>query len=66
MTRVHLLLTITVSQTQEQAYLQSVGRTHPEYYDEFMHKKIVKPEQQRYSADLLERLDSNRAFEILE
>lgn len=56
----------SATQRQEQAYLQSVGRTHPEYYDEFMHKKVVKPEQQRYSADLLLKLDVSRSFEILE
>lgn len=55
-----------MKQKQEQAYLQSVGRTHPAYYDEFMHKKVVKPDQQVYSAEFLTRLDKTRCHEYLE
>lgn len=52
-----------ITPEQEQAYLQSVGRSHPEYYDEFMYKKLVKPEYQDYAADYLVQLDKSRGFE---
>lgn len=58
-----LLILFFERQRQEQAYLQSVGRTQPEYYDEFMHKKVMKPEQQKYAADVLSRLDVSRSFD---
>lgn len=52
-----------INAKQEQAYLQSVGRSHPQYYDEFMFKKLVKPEYQHYTADYLSSLDGGRGLE---
>lgn len=55
-----------INEKQEQAYLQSVGRAHPEYQDEFLFKKLVIPDKQNYAADFLVTLDSNRPFESYE
>ena len=52
-----------ITPEQEQAYLQSVGRSHPKYYDEFLYKKLVKPEPQEYTADFLIDLEKGRGLE---
>ncbi|KAI1291728.1 hypothetical protein HDE_07165 [Halotydeus destructor] len=55
-----------ISEKQEQAYLQSVGKAKPDHADDFMFKKLAKPERQRYAADYLVALDKSRKFEIIE
>ena len=61
-----LLETPYINERQEQAYLQSVGRAHPEYQDEFLFKKLVHLDKQWYAADYLVVFDKNRPFEITE
>jgi len=55
-----------ISEKQEQALLQYEGRAHPHHQDEWMFKKLVKPEQQTYAADFLKRLDVSRSFEHMD
>lgn len=55
-----------ISEVQEQAYLQSVGRSQPEYRDDFLGKTVEVPLNQRYAADLIKHLDVTRKFEETE
>ncbi|RWS02383.1 hypothetical protein B4U79_11290 [Dinothrombium tinctorium] len=52
-----------ITEEQERAYLQSIGRTQPVYADDHLNKNLVFPLKQRYAADLLARLDVSRKFE---
>jgi len=52
-----------ISEAQEKAYLKSVNRTRPEYWDDFLRRPIEKPLKQYYAADYLKRLEISRGFE---
>lgn len=59
-----ILNTPFISDEQEGAYLRSIGRSQPEYKDEFMFKTPQKNSHQRYTVDLLDKLDEHRKFRI--
>lgn len=52
-----------VLQKQEEAYLQSVGRTRPEYWDDFLRKPLLEPLKQHYAGDFLVGLDVSRSMD---
>jgi len=52
-----------ISEAQEKAYLESVGRTRPEYWDDFLRQPLEVPLKQYYAADYLQRLDITRSFD---
>lgn len=53
-----------ISDAQEQAFLRTNGIARPEYKDDFMFKRIQRPQPQRYTADLVRKLDEKRLFEV--
>ncbi|CAG2165958.1 unnamed protein product [Oppiella nova] len=52
-----------ITQEQEEAYLKSVGRTRPQYWDDFLRQPLEEPLKQYFAADFLERLDLTRSFD---
>jgi len=52
-----------ISENQENLYLKSIGRTRPEYWDDFLRRPIEAPLKQTYAADYIINLDTNRSFE---
>lgn len=51
-----------ITDDQEAAYLRSIDRSQPEYKDEHIFKKIQTPPSQRYTVDLLKKLDEKSKF----
>ncbi|CAG2102514.1 unnamed protein product [Medioppia subpectinata] len=52
-----------ITPSQEKAYLQSIGRTRPEYWDDFLRQPLEEPLKQYFAADYLRKLDFSRGFE---
>ncbi|XP_054167006.1 uncharacterized protein LOC128964439 [Oppia nitens] len=55
-----------VTEQQENAYLASIGRKRPQYWDDFLRRPIERPLKQYYAADYLQKIDYSRSFEIEE
>ncbi|KAF7488949.1 hypothetical protein SSS_06073 [Sarcoptes scabiei] len=52
-----------ISEIQENQYLQSIGRDHPSYWDDFTRRPIIDPIKQTYSMDFMMKLNVSRSFE---
>ncbi|XP_074594757.1 uncharacterized protein LOC141850116 [Brevipalpus obovatus] len=59
----HILSRPYITKEQESLYLQSVGKTKPDYYDDFLWQRTKKPIGHRYAYYHLISIDKGSNFE---